>query len=109
VNHSADYRYTIGRKEVSDDIHVVLTVVEWKCETERALYFCDAEGLTLKQVSPIRVYAPGFWFTAYLKSAYFRELEENGTIDLEELNPDLNNVARNSQNETSRTLQETGR
>jgi hypothetical protein len=30
--------------------------------------------------------------SAYLKSAYFRELEENGTIDLEELNPDLGNV-----------------
>ncbi len=92
VNYSADYPYAIARKEVPADIQVVLTVVEWKCETERALYFCDAEGLTLKQVSPIRVHAPSFWFTAYLKSAYFRELEENGTIDLEELNPDLNNV-----------------
>jgi hypothetical protein len=92
VSYSADYPYTIARKEVPEDIQVVLTVVEWKCETERALYFCDAEGLTLRQVSPIRVHAPSFWFTAYLKSAYFRELEENGTIDLEELNPDLSNV-----------------
>jgi hypothetical protein len=92
VSYSADYPYTIARKEPPEDIHVVLTVVEWKCETERALYYCDADGLTLKQVSPIRIHAPSFWFSAYLKSAYFRELEENGTIDLEELNPDLTNV-----------------
>lgn len=92
VNYTADYPYTVARKEVPEEIQVVLTVVEWKCETERAVYFCDAQGLTLKQVSPIRVHAPSFWFTAYLKSAYFRELEENGTIDLEELNPDLSNV-----------------
>ncbi len=92
VQHSADYPYTIARKDAPGDIHVVLTVVEWKVETERIMYFCDAEGLTLKQISPGRVHAPGFWFTAYLKSAYFRELEQNGTIDLDELNPDLGNV-----------------
>jgi hypothetical protein len=92
VDLSIDYPYTIGRKESPDDIHVVLTVVEWKCEMDRALYFCDEQGLTLKQLPPIRVLAPGFWFTAYLKSDYFRELEENGTLELEELNPDLGNV-----------------
>jgi hypothetical protein len=30
VNLSLDYPFTIGRKETPDDIHVVLTVVEWK-------------------------------------------------------------------------------
>jgi hypothetical protein len=92
VGYSTDYHYRIGRKEAPGEIHVVLTVVEWKCETERLLYFCDAEGLTLQQVPLGRLHAPGFHFSAYLKSAYFRELEENGTLDLEELNPDLGNV-----------------
>ena len=92
MSHEANYPYTLARKEAHGDIQVVLTVVEWKCETDRLLYFCDAEGLTLKQVSPGKLHAPGFHFSAYLKSAYFRELEEAGTLDLEELNPDLGNV-----------------
>ena len=92
ISHTAEYDFTVARKEATEDIQIILTVVEWKTETDRLLYLCDAEGLTLKEISPGRFHAPGFWFSAYLKSRYFRELEENGTIELEELNPDLTNV-----------------
>lgn len=65
-----------------------LTVIEWKVATERALYLCDADGFALGSISP-GIPAPGFNFTAYLKSAFLRELDEQNSLLLEDLHPDL--------------------
>lgn len=65
-----------------------LTVVEWTVATDRALFLCDENGFSLLRMSP-GVQAPGFKFTAYLKSRFIRELSDAGDLVLEELSPDL--------------------
>lgn len=67
-------------------IEAGLTVIEWKTTTERALYLCDDNGFTLGHVAP-GIHAPGFQFTAYLKTDYFRDLDARGDLRLEELHP----------------------
>ena len=65
-----------------------LTVIEWKEPQDRALHLCDSRGISLHQVSPA-IHAPGFNFTAYLKSDHIRELDKQGLLTLEELHPDV--------------------
>lgn len=65
-----------------------LTVIEWKQPQDRALHLCDARGISLHQVSP-SIHAPGFNFTAYLKSDHIRELDKQGLLALEDLHPDV--------------------
>lgn len=65
---------------------VSLEIVEWRIRTERRLYFCDADGFPLDETVP-GVPAPGFDFTAYLKSDYFAKLVANNLIDLATMDP----------------------
>lgn len=69
-------------------IELAVTIIEWKTSTERALYLCDEEGFALAEMPP-GIQAPGFNFTAYVKSAYLRELDEQNALVLEELHRDL--------------------
>lgn len=73
-----------------------LTIIEWKTTAERMLYLCDSHGFSLEEVRP-GIHAPGFDFTAYLKSDYFKELEEQNTL-VEDLNPNLKKVVSNARN-----------
>jgi hypothetical protein len=72
-------------------INAALTVIEWKIPTERALYLCDENGFTLGEAAP-GIHASGFNFTAYLKSAHLRELDETNKLVLEELDPDIKRI-----------------
>lgn len=65
-----------------------LDIVEWKLPTERMLYLCDEGGLPLHRVPP-GIHAPGFEFSAYLKSPYNSRLSQRGTLDLAELDAGL--------------------
>ena len=58
-----------------------LEIVEWKVRTARRLYFCNLHGFPLDDVAP-GIQAPGFEFTAYLKSDYFAELVVENALDL---------------------------
>jgi hypothetical protein len=69
-------------------VTIALTIIEWRVPTERALYLCDAQGFTLAEV-PAGIQAPGFDFTAYLKSDFLRDLDTEGALVLEELHPEL--------------------
>jgi hypothetical protein len=60
-----------------------LTIIEWKIEIERALYLCTENGFTLRETAP-GIQAPGYRFTAYLRSKLLEEMDETGTIDMEE-------------------------
>lgn len=70
--------------------NITVSVVEWKIPTERALHLCDANGISLHetQVGPY-IKAPGFNFTAYIKSDHFRELDKQNQLILDELHPDV--------------------
>jgi hypothetical protein len=79
--------YELPAITVGDDVYpLVLDVVEWKITTQRRLYFCDANSFTVDQTHP-GVQAPGFNFTAYLKSDYFAKLLANNVIDLATMDP----------------------
>lgn len=69
-------------------VEATLTVIEWNQPTERSLYLCDSGGFSLNEI-PTGIRAPGFNFTAYLKSDYIRDLDEEGVLELEELHPGL--------------------
>jgi hypothetical protein len=62
---------------------VTLTIIEWNIEIERGLYLCTEGGITLRELPP-GIHAPGYRFTAYLRSKLLEEMEENGTIEMEE-------------------------
>jgi hypothetical protein len=61
-----------------------LEIVEWKMPTERRMYFCDAYGFPLDDTQP-GVQAPGFNFTAYLKSDYFGKLLAENRLEIANL------------------------
>lgn len=65
-----------------------LDVIEWKQATDRMLYLCDEGGLPLHRVPPM-IHAPGFEFSAYLKSAYNSLLNQEGKLELGEFDPHL--------------------
>ncbi len=58
-----------------------LEIVEWRMRAERRLFFCDAGGFPLDDTSP-GVQAPGFDFTAYLKSDYFSKLLTENRLEI---------------------------
>jgi len=65
-----------------------LTVIEWRVDTERKLFLCDADGFTLQEIPP-GIHARGFNFSAYLKCRQLRDLDERGSLMLAELHPDV--------------------
>ena len=50
------------------------------------MYFCNLHGFPLDDVPP-GIQAPGFEFTAYLKSDYFAELMAENALDLAGMDP----------------------
>ncbi|HEX2959683.1 MAG TPA: ATP-binding protein [Chitinispirillaceae bacterium] len=65
-------------------INVEMTVIEWKIKTERVLLFCDEKGITLHEMLVgQQIRAPGFNFTVYIKTHFFRKLDEQNQLTLE--------------------------
>ncbi len=85
--------YSLDEIELSNgkEVDAKLTIIEWKNETERKLYLCDNDGFTYHDI-PARIHAPGFNFTAYLKTALIRELDEQALLVYEEGHPDLGKI-----------------
>ncbi len=75
---------TDGRK-----LSASLEIVEWRINAQRRLFFCDANGFPLDETSP-GIHAPGFEFTAYLKSDYFAELLASNVLDLANMDAAVN-------------------
>lgn len=61
-----------------------IEIVEWKMQTDRRLFFCDFAGFPLDS-SNTGIQAPGFNFTAYLKSNYFSKLMAENRLEIAEL------------------------
>lgn len=84
----ADFNLESFRASDGTNVEASLTIIEWATPTGRALYLCDKDGFALEETPP-GVHARGFNFTAYLKSEYLRDLDEQGALVLEDLHPDL--------------------
>lgn len=77
--------YPLPRIDVEgESFEASIEIVEWKMQAERRLFFCDAAGFPLDSSSP-GVQAPGFSFTAYLKSDYFAKLLAENRLEIAEL------------------------
>ncbi len=80
---TTEYDLPLFRTEDGKEYEAKLTIIEWKIEIERALYLCSKSGFTLREVAP-GIHAPGYRFTAYLRSKMLEEMDEAGTIDMDE-------------------------
>jgi len=72
-----------------------VTIIEWTIAAERALHLCDAKGISLYELPGGQgIKAPGFNFTAYIKSDFFRDLDSENLLGLAELNEEVQEVVR---------------
>lgn len=94
-NHKRDY--TLPDVELHDGVivPVSVSVIEWSIPTKRVLHLCDSSGVALHDIEVgQQVRAPGFHFTAYVKSDHFRELDKENKLILEDLDPDVDLIVR---------------
>jgi hypothetical protein len=91
----ASYDIEMDSIELDEDrtVEVGLSVIEWKSNLERKIVFCDADGFALEETPP-RFHAPNFHFTAYVKSDFLRELDEDGWLSAHEVHPDLSKIVQ---------------
>ena len=66
---------------------VTVTVLEWRAPTTRSLYFCNADGIARHSMPMSTLRAPGFDFTAYLRSPYVQELYDSNDLFIGQLHP----------------------
>jgi Histidine kinase-, DNA gyrase B-, and HSP90-like ATPase len=85
--------YDIINLEISEGkfIDAKLTVIEWSVPFERSLCLCDLSGFTLDETLP-GIQAPGFYFTAYLRSGFIRDQYDNQELFIGELNKPLDKL-----------------
>ncbi|GAB5098368.1 ATP-binding protein [Caballeronia sp. HLA56] len=77
------------------EISSSMSIVEWKVPTERVLHLCDANGVTLHELSVGQhIRAPGYHFTVYVKADLFRELDQTNQLALSEIHPDVQQVLK---------------
>lgn len=83
--HSANY--DIGPVPLEDgrEVNASVLVIEWSIPTERSLFLCDEAGFAHHRVAP-KIQAPGYQFTAYLRSPYVSELLDENLLELDDLN-----------------------
>lgn len=75
---------------------VRLDLIEWRSSPNRTLYLCNENGFPLTQIER-RFHIGSFQFSAYLKSAYISKLQDEGTLDLAEMNPVITKMADEAQ------------
>ena len=78
-------------------IAVEIRVIEWKTPTKRVLHLCDSSGACLHEAEAgVQIRAPGFQFSAFIKTDHFRKLDKEGLLVVEELSPDLDAILKAS-------------
>jgi hypothetical protein len=98
-NHQRSY--SLGDIELTDGrrVAVEVSVIEWNIAAERVLHLCDAKGISLDEVQAGQtIRAPGFNFTAYIKSEFFRELDSINQLGLPDLHPDVQTILKAAKN-----------
>jgi hypothetical protein len=64
-------------------IAVDIRVIEWTTPTKRVLHLCQ-------------IRAPGFHFSAFIKTDHFRKLDKEGLLVVEDLSPDVDAILKAS-------------
>ncbi|WP_029291321.1 ATP-binding protein [Cellulomonas sp. HZM] len=65
--------YSLGEFQ---EAPVELSIIEWNRAVDRAIFFCDEEGMSIAEV-PARIHAKDHQFTAYTKWSKFREIKHD--------------------------------
>lgn len=75
----------------------VVVIVEWRVPTDRTIHLCDEHGVSLHEL-PVgqKIRAPGFNFTAYIKSPYFKELDKSGLLTLSDLHDGVSKIVESA-------------
>ena len=79
--HTQQYSLPALITNAGEPFEVSLEIVEWRMPSERRMYFCDGSGFPLDDTQP-GIQAPGFSFTAYLKSDYFAKLLAENRLEI---------------------------
>lgn len=94
-NHKEDFH--LGDVELPSGMRVPvsISIIEWSVSSERVFQLCDGSGVSLHEVGigPL-IKAPGYNFTVYVKTDYFRELDQSGALVMHELNNDVAEILR---------------
>ncbi|HEX3105207.1 MAG TPA: ATP-binding protein [Terriglobales bacterium] len=98
IRNVSNYLLAVLKQQGGQTSSAELSIVEWNRPTERALFLCDESGVALHRINA-GIQAPGFEFTAYLKSSYIRELDATGNLHLEEIDPILNGLLESSRDQ----------
>lgn len=89
--------YDLGGIELSDGkiVYSKMTIVEWNFSTDRAVHLCDADGVSLHELpGGMQIRAPGFFFTTYVKSDHFRELDKSNVLCLSDMHADVQTILK---------------
>lgn len=80
-----------------EKIAVDIRIIEWKTPTKRVLHLCDNSGASLHEAEAgVQIRAPGFQFSAFIKTDHFRKLDKEGLLVVEELSPDVDAILKAS-------------
>jgi len=99
-NNRADYALPPFMAEDGKVYLAELTIIEWNIDIERALYLCTEAGFALREIAP-GIQAPSYNFTAYLRSKLLEQMDELGTIELDEFS-DLKKLLDNAKDQMRR-------
>jgi len=67
---------------------VIAEIIEWNIPVEREIQLCDDSGIEL-QVTDVKIQAKGENFTIRIKSDYFKILDQQNLLLVEELRPEV--------------------
>ena len=88
-------------------VSAVVTVIEWTMPTKREVHLCDADGISLHETEAgVQIRAPGFHFTVYIKCDYFKELDKDNLLMLDELHPDVDELVKTAKKVVSKHFRE---
>jgi hypothetical protein len=90
-DHSQQYALPAIATNDGETYDASLEIVEWRMPSERRMYFCDGSGFPLDDSQP-GIQAPGFSFTAYLKSDYFSKLLAENRLEIANLDTPTSKV-----------------
>lgn len=90
-DHTQEYPLPAVETPEGERYPVKIEIVEWKMPSDRRMYFCDGSGFPLDDAPP-GIHAPGFNFTAYLKSDYFAKLLAENRLEIASLDSQIAKV-----------------
>jgi hypothetical protein len=63
-------------------------LIEWTINSERWVFLCSEDGFPFQRIAPT-FHAPGAQFSAYLKSSFIGELQQQGLLELSDMSAPL--------------------